>query len=164
MTTAGAANIAQNIGAAKYDRVPKILGLVGAITGVVCIVFTLFLVFFPSVLFSMFTTDPAVIDISGILVFPMALCFIGAAARAVGFSLINGSGNSKMNLIVAMFDGIVGRIGFSYILGFTLKMACRGFWIGDALAGYMPLVVAAVFYISGRWRRNDHIIKAEPKA
>ena len=161
MTTAGAANIAQNIGASKYERVPKILWLVFAITGAVCGLCTLFLVLFPTTLFSAFTTDPAVLSISGILVLPMALCFLGSIARAVGFSLINGSGNSKMNLIVAMFDGIVGRIGFSYVLGFVFALACKGFWIGDALAGYMPFVVGMVFYATGRWKRNDHIIKKE---
>jgi len=161
MTTAGAANIAQNIGAAKYERVPKILGLVGLITGVVCGICAILVIVMPTTVFSMFTTDAAVLDISGILVLPMVLNFLGSIARAVGFSLINGSGNSKLNLTVALFDGIIGRIGFSYILGFTLKMACQGFWLGDALAGYMPLVIAVIFYITGKWKRNDHLIKAD---
>ena len=160
-TTAGAANVAQNIGAAKYERVPKILGLVTLITGIICGVAAVLVVLFPTFLFSLFTDDVRVLSISGVLIAPIVLCFIGACARAVGFSLINGSGNSRLNLMIAIFDGIVARIGFSYILGFVMGLSCRGFWIGDGLAGYMPLVVAVVFFITGRWKRNDHIIKKD---
>ena len=64
-----------------------------------------------------------------------------------------------MNLIVALVDGIVARIGFSYILGFVLGLGCRGFWFGDAIAGYMPFVVGFAFFLTGRWKRNDHILR-----
>jgi len=56
-------------------------------------------------------------------------------------------------------QGIIGRIGFSYLLGFVLELGCVGFWFGDGIAGYMPFLVSAVFFISGRWKRNDSIIK-----
>ncbi len=160
-TTAGAANVAQNIGAAKYERVPKILGIVALITGGICAFAALLVVLFPTALFSLFTEDIRVLEISGVLVAPIVICFIGACARAVGFSLINGSGNSRMNLMIAIFDGIIARIGLSYLLGFVMELSCKGFWLGDGFAGYMPLIVAIVFFITGRWKRNDHIIKKD---
>ena len=159
LMTAGSANIAQNIGASKYERVPKILGLLALISGAFSALMIILLVSFPTQFFMLFTKDPNVIEISGMLIVPMIICFIGAVARTVGFSLINGSGNSKMNLMVALFDGIVARIGFSYILGFTLGLGCRGFWVGDGIAGYMPFAVGFVFFLTGRWKRNDHILK-----
>ena len=161
LTTAGGANIAQNIGAAKYHRVPKILFFVFLTTGVLCGICTLAVVLFPTQIFSMFTTDAQVISVSGVLVTPLALFFIGGIARSVGFSLINGSGNSKMNLLVALLDGIIFRIGLAYLFGFVMEMSVRGFWLGDALAGFMPFVIAAAFFASGRWKKNSHIIKAE---
>ena len=160
-TTAGAANVAQNIGAAKYERVPRILGIVALITGGICAFAALLVVLFPTALFSLFTEDVRVLEISGVLVAPIVICFIGACARAVGFSLINGSGNSRMNLMIAIFDGIIARIGLSYLLGFVMELSCKGFWLGDGFAGYMPLIVAIVFFITGRWKRNDHIIKKD---
>ena len=119
------------------------------------------MVLFPTALFSLFTEDVRVLEISGVLVAPIVICFIGACARAVGFSLINGSGNSRMNLMIAIFDGIIARIGLSYLLGFVMELSCKGFWLGDGFAGYMPLIVAIVFFITGRWKRNDHIIKKD---
>ena len=160
-TTAGAANVAQNIGAAKYERVPRILGIVALITGGICAFAALLVVLFPTALFSLFTEDVRVLEISGVLVAPIVICFIGACARAVGFSLINGSGNSRMNLMIAIFDGIIARIGLSYLLGFVMELSCKGFWLGDGFAGYMPLIVAIVFFITGHWKRNDHIIKKD---
>ena len=161
LTTAGGANIAQNIGAAKYHRVPKVLGIVFLTTGVLCGICTAAVLLFPTQIFSMFTTDPQVIDASGVLVTPLALFFVGGVARSVGFSLINGSGNSKMNLMVALFDGIVFRIGLAYLFGFVMEMSVRGFWLGDALAGFMPFIIAAIFFASGRWKKNSHIIRSE---
>lgn len=66
--------------------------------------------------------------------------------------IINGSGNSRLNLLVALLDGMLARVGLAYMLGFGLQMGCRGFWYGDALAGFMPFVIGTVFYLSGKWR------------
>ncbi|MBQ2042560.1 MAG: MATE family efflux transporter, partial [Firmicutes bacterium] len=96
---AGSANIGQSIGARKYERVPKILLLVSLIMIVVCGGLCVVILLFPTQVFSMFTTDDAILSISGVLIFPIIVNFLGTAARTFGFSLINGSGNSKLNLI-----------------------------------------------------------------
>jgi hypothetical protein len=31
-------------------------------------------------------------------------------------------------------------------------MGCKGFWYGDALAGFMPMVIGGLFYLSGKWK------------
>ena len=161
LTTAGGASVAQCIGAKKYDRVPKIMGVVFLLSGTICGLVSLVVYLFPNFVFELFTKDPAVIDISGVLVVPVVVCMMGGVGRAVGFSLVNGSGNSKLNLIVALFDGIVARIGLSYVLGFTLGMGVKGFWFGDGLAGYMPFAVGMVFFFTGRWKDNSHLIKGD---
>ena len=151
---AGSANIGQCLGARKYDRVPKILGIVSAIMICVCGVLSLIVIMFPTTVFSMFTTDDAVLSISDVLIFPIVINFIGTAARTFGFSLINGSGNSKLNLIIALLDGIVFRIGLSYLLGFTFGMSVKGFWLGDGFAGWVPMFVAFGFLASGKWKTD----------
>ena len=74
------------------------------------------------------------------------------ATRSIAFSLINGSGNTKLNYAVAVLDGIISRIGIAALLGFVVKMGCQGFWYGDALAGFIPIVIGMCYYIS--WRRK----------
>jgi Na+-driven multidrug efflux pump len=53
---------------------------------------------------------------------------------------------------VAIIDGMISRIGLAALFGFVLRWDCFGFWMGDALAGFMPLIIGSVFYLSGGWR------------
>ena len=47
---------------------------------------------------------------------------------------------------------MISRIGLAALLGFALRLDCFGFWMGDALAGFMPLLIGGAFYLSGRWK------------
>ena len=89
---------------------------------------------------------------------PVVLNFFGAATRSASFSLINGSGRPRLNLAVAIIDGVFARIGLAALLGFALKLDCFGFWMGDALAGFMPFLIGGVFYLSGRWKREKDVL------
>ena len=152
-TTAGSTMVGQNLGARKLDRIPRILRTIIFITGSISAVFGLAIVFFHREIFGVFTGDEAVLAASGILVGPMLLNFFGSATRSVAFALINGSGNSRLNLAVALIDGLISRMGFAALLGFALGMGCQGFWYGDALAGCVPIVIGMIFYISGKWKQ-----------
>ena len=74
-------------------------------------------------------------------------------------SLINGSGNFKLNLAVALLDGVFMRIGLSLLLGLTLAWGVYGFWYGNALASFTPFAIGGVYYLSGRWRTRKYIIR-----
>ena len=151
-TTAGSSMVGQNLGAQKYERVPKIMRTVGICGIAVAIVFSLALAFFSEPIFDMFTTDQAVLASAYLLIVPAILNFFGAATRAISFSLINGSGNTRLNFAVAIIDGMISRIGIAALLGFGFSMGCQGFWYGDALAGFMPLVIGMCYFLSGKWR------------
>ena len=152
-TTAGSSMVGQNLGARKYERVPVIMRTVlvcGMIISTLC---TLAMVFFSQQIFDLFTTDADVLANAYILVMPAILNFYGSATRSMSFSLINGSGNTKLNFAVAIIDGMISRVGIAALLGFAMGMGCQGFWYGDALAGFMPFVIGMVYYLSGRWRK-----------
>ena len=151
-TTAGSSMVGQNIGAAKYERVTKILLTVGAIGFFFAVSISYVILIYPVALCEMFTRDEAVLAQSTLIILPIVLNIFGASTRSLAFALINGSGNSKLNLLIAILDGMLSRIGLAYMLGFILHMGCRGFWLGDALAGFMPFIIGMVFYISGKWK------------
>ena len=152
-TTAGSSMVGQNLGAGKYDRIPRILGTIAAIVMGLFTVLSAVVLLIPSQLFGMFTSDAAVLTLADILIVPIILNFYGAATRSVSFALINGSGNTKMNLAVALIDGIVMRIGLAALLCFGFGMGSLGCWYGDAIAGFVPLLIGLVFYLSGRWKK-----------
>lgn len=153
-TTAGSAMVGQNLGAAKYERVPKIIRVVLTITMSITVILSLLVWAFPDAVCEMFTSDQAVLALSALIILPIILNFFGCALRAGAFSLINGSGNSKLNLLVALIDGMIGRIGLAALMGFGMHMGAQGFWLGDALAGFMPFVIGSIFFMTGKWRKS----------
>lgn len=153
-TTAGSTMVGQNLGAKEYERVPRILRTVGTCTILISTVFAVGIGMFQESVYALFTSDVSVLAAAHILLIPIILNFYGSATRSVAFSLINGSGNTKLNYAVAVLDGIISRIGIAALLGFVMKMECLGFWYGDALAGFIPIVIGMCYFISGRWKKR----------
>lgn len=155
-TTAGSTMVGQTLGAKKYERVPKIMKVVLYCSLLISTILAVVLFFFSEPIFKMFTNDKEVLAIASIVVIPAILNMYGSATRSMSFSLMNGSGNAKLNFAVAIIDGIISRIGISALLGFAVGLGCQGFWYGDALAGFMPMVIGLIFFFSGRWKKNKY--------
>ena len=153
ITTAGGAMVAQSLGAGKKQRVPKIIGHALWIVSIPAGIFALITWFRPEWLFGLFSSDPAVLAMA-VTYIPVAMIqYLGCALRPPGFALINGSGNSVLNLMVALLDGIFCRIGLSLLLGVVLAMGIKGFWYGNALSGLMPFVIGFGYLLSGKWKK-----------
>lgn len=153
-TTSGSSMAGQNLGAGKNRRVTQVLGFILLIGGSMALAATVLMIVAPGVVYGIFTADPDVLKRAGMLTVPLILNFYGAVMRSASFALINGSGHGKMNLAVAIIDGLIFRIGLAAFLGFFLKLNCWGFWMGDALSGFMPFVIGGAFYLSGRWKEK----------
>ena len=153
-TTAGSSMVGQNLGARKYDRVPQIMKVVLACGMVISLALSLVLLLFSGPIFRMFTPDEEVLAKASLVVIPAILNMLGSATRSMGFSLINGSGNTRLNFAIAIIDGMISRVGIAALLGFAVGMGCQGFWYGDALAGFMPMIISLVYFFSGRWRKK----------
>lgn len=154
LNTAGSTIVAQNIGAKKYGRVPQIIYTVGGITCSIALTLSLTTLIFPDFVFGLFTSKRAVIEV-GYTYLPVAvLIFFGSALRAMANALINGSGNTSINFVTAILDGLVLRIGLSLIFGLAMDMGALGFWLGDALAGLTPFAIGIVYYFTGKWKKG----------
>ena len=154
ISAAGGAMISQSLGAGKTERVPKVFGHALWIVAIPASVFALITALKPEWLFGLFTSGEAVLSLAVIYV-PFALIqYLGATVRPAGFALINGSGNSRLNLAVALMDGILCRIGLSVLLGIVVGMEVKGFWLGNALSGTIPFFVGFIYLLSGRWKRQ----------
>ena len=153
ISSAGGAMVAQALGAGKTKRVPQVVFHALWIVAIPASVFAVITAFHPEWLFGLFSQDPAVLEMA-ISYIPVAMVqYLGATLRPASFALINGSGNSRMNLLVALLDGIACRIGLSLLLGVTLGMGIKGFWYGNALSGLVPFLIGSVYLISGKWKK-----------
>ena len=157
ISSAGGAMVSQALGAGKTERVPKVVGHAMWIVAIPAAVFAVITLFRPEWLFGLFSQDPAVLAMA-ISYIPIAMIqYLGCVLRPPNFALINGSGNSKLNLAVALLDGIFTRIGLSLLLGVTFGMGIRGFWYGNALSGLVPFLIGTVYLFSGKWKSRGII-------
>ena len=151
-TTAGSTMAGQNLAAGEHKRVNQVLAVILTLGLALAALATLGMALFPAAVYELFTPDPDVLGAASVLTLPIILNFYGSATRSASFSLINGSGRPKLNLAIAIIDGVISRIGLAALLGFALGLDCFGFWMGDSLAGFMPLVIGGSFYLSGKWK------------
>ncbi len=163
MNVAGSTLVGQNLAAGKFKRVQKVMLTITIITSAVSILLSIAICLFPEAIFSVFTAEGdtdvlALVD--GYL--PIAvLMFMGSAFRSMMNSLLNGSGNHRVNFATAILDGIIMRIGLAVLFGLVLDMKHYGFWLGDALAGFTPFFIGLVFYFSGAWKKGAKVKAVE---
>ena len=154
ISSAGGAMIAQALGAGKVKRVPKVVFNALWIVAIPASIFALITYFKPQWLFGLFSSDPAVLTMA-ISYIPVAMIqYLGATLRPANFALINGSGNSRLNLMVALLDGILCRIGMALLLGVAAGMGIMGFWLGNAMAGLVPFLIGGIYLLSGAWKKR----------
>ena len=157
-STAGGAMNGQSIGAAKYERVPKVIGTTFMINATVAVVASIAVFFFPDAVFGIFTEDAEVLKVCHEFIPVSLMMFASMALRSCMMTLINGSGNSKLNLAVALLDGVLARIGFSALFGLILDYGYMGLWVGGELASFVPFLIGGTYFLSGRWKRKSKLI------
>ena len=115
----------------------------------------------PRQIFCLFNRDTEVLEYA-VLYGPVGvLCYMSNGLRATANALINGIGFAALSLASGLLDGVVARIGFSLLLGVICGMGLLGFWIGSALAGYVPVVIGLIYFLSGRWKTHRLITHQE---
>lgn len=154
LSTAGSSMVGQNIGAGKYHRVPKIIGVSLVVDLAFAALLSFLTICFPRTIFGLFNDDPQVLDMAMTYIPVAVLLYVGFAMRSPFFALINGSGNAKLNLIVGLLDGVICRVGLAMLMGIALEMGIMGFWLGNAFAGYMPFLIGGVYFLTGKWKKR----------
>lgn len=154
LSTAGSSMVGQNIGAGKYHRVPKIIGVSMVVDLAFAVLLSFLTICFPRTIFGLFNDDPQVLDMAMTYIPVAVLLYVGFAMRSPFFALINGSGNAKLNLIVGLLDGVICRVGLAMLMGIAMGMGIMGFWLGNAFAGYMPFLIGGVYFLTGKWKKR----------
>lgn len=160
MNAAGTSIVGQNFAAGKLKRVSQTLAGVLGISMAFCLLLAAAILLFPEQIFSLFDTDPRVLELSHVYAIYGAVSFLGFGTRAPSFSLLNGIGFASMNFICSIMDGIVARIGFSLLFGVALSMGIEGYWLGMAIAGNVIGVIVLFYYLSGKWKTRKLLIES----
>lgn len=151
--------VGQNVGAKQYDRVKTIVRSAAIVTLTAAAILAACSLLFPNAIFGLFTEDEAVLAYARVFMRIAALIYILGAIMCPFEAVISGTGNSMLGFLGGMLDGVVFRLGFSFLFAFVLDMGVVGFMLGDALARLGPILVSGTYYFSGAWRRRKRLVK-----
>lgn len=158
MNGGAGAMVGQNLGARKIDRVKKIVFTTMTLAAIFSSGAALIAIFLPKVAFSLFTNDQAVIDF-GVTYLRINLIVFAIAPFQGSFgSVITGSGHTKLNFISGLLDGVILRLGISFLFAYTLNMGVVGFFYGNALARLGPTIVSSTYFFSGKWKTRKLLV------
>ena len=156
---ASATMVGQNMGAGKQERMRRVV-TVGAIICAVTAVFvmTVFLVF-PRQIYSAFTSDADVLDLCPKFMLALA-CSIPATSMMGPYqSFIEGIGNARLTLIIALLDGFVSRIAISLILAYGFHLGLMGWFFGYGMAAYVNTAISMTYYYGGFWKKRTSLVE-----
>ena len=152
MSTANSSMVGQNMAAGRPDRVKKSVGACFRVNVSVYGVFIVLCLLFPKEIFTLFTTDQAVLDLAPMYLRVTVVGFAASAFNASFNSVINGIGNTTLSMIIGLLDSVVARISLSLLFGQVLGWGLQGFFLGTSLAVWVTAIPACVYFLSGRWQ------------
>ena len=158
ISTASASMFGQNLGAGKYDRVRKTFWYSNLICVVFFVVVALICLMIPEPIFRLFTADADVIAQASHFMGIHMVMFSGFALMTAGIALINGIGNGSLSLITALLDGVIVRIGLCILMAGPLGFGVWGYFWGNALAGFVSVIIGDYYYFSGLWKKRKLMI------
>ncbi|MCQ2530171.1 MAG: MATE family efflux transporter [Lachnospiraceae bacterium] len=159
VNTAGSSMVGQNVGAEEYKRVPKILGVVLTIAGIGTLALLAVVLLFPTQVYMLFTKDTSILPVAMEYMPVLILNFITVIFRAPANAFVNGTANYRVNFALAIMDAFVARVGLGLLLGSVFHLEYMGYWLGDALSGFMPMIVGVVYFLGGKWKTRKYVIK-----
>ena len=152
MQSAVATFTGQNIAARRTERVRQSMGVSTACNIGFWLLSVLLCVFLPRQVFGLFTHDPAVLDMAPGYMLVQIVMYLGFALMSAPLGFINGVGFVTLNLLIALMDGVVARIGLSLLLSSVLDIGPYAYWWSSALAGFVSVIWGWLYFFSGRWK------------
>ena len=146
--------ISQNIAARKEERAQRVVHCAWVFSGTLTVIFMVLYVVFGKQLFMVFSDDPAVHEMSGVFIRAILWMFPALAVMRGTSAFIQGIGNAKLSMLLAMLDGVVLRIGLSWLCGVVLGWGFYGFVLGFGAAAYGCAIPGLIYFLSGVWKKR----------
>ncbi|MBE6698394.1 MAG: MATE family efflux transporter [Ruminococcaceae bacterium] len=146
--------ISQNIGAGQQGRAKKIVYWAWIYSAALTVFFLVLYVCFGKQLFMVFSDDPAVHEMSTTFISAILWMFPAFAVMRGSGAFIQGLGHAKLSMVLAILDGVVLRIGLSWLFGIALNMGFFGFVLGYGLAPYGYAIPSLIYFLSGIWKKR----------
>ena len=146
--------ISQNIGAGEQKRAVKVVYHAWVFSITMTVIFMTLYIFFGKEMFMLFSEDPLVHEQSHVFIRAILWMFPAFAVMRGSGAFIQGIGNAKLCMVLAILDGVVLRIGLSWLFGIALGWGFYGFVLGYGLAPYGYAVPSLLYFLSGKWKKR----------
>ena len=146
--------ISQNIGAGNQKRAKQVVYRAWVISAVFTLVCMALYIGLGKQLFMLFSDDPLVHGMSKTFIKAILWMFPAFALMRGTGAFIQGIGNAKLGMVLAILDGVALRIGLSWLFGIMLDFCFFGFVLGYALAPYGYAIPSLIYFLSGVWKRK----------
>ncbi|MFO7938176.1 MAG: MATE family efflux transporter [Bacteroidales bacterium] len=145
--------VGQNIGAHKPDRVRRGLLATLKMSALVAALVSLGVILFSKEIMSVFTKDQAVIQVGiGYLKIVGAFYLVFSLMFSIT-GLLRGAGATVVPMFTTLLSLWVVRIPLAWYL--SGKIGITGIWWAIPLGWFVGLVLAFLYYFSGRWKNKS---------
>ena len=152
--------ISQNIAAGEQKRAKRTVYWAWIYSAILTVFFMILYVCFGKQLFMMFSDDPLVHEQCSIFISAILWMFPAFAIVRGSGGFVQGIGNAKLSMLLALLDGVVLRIGLSYLFGIYLGWGFYGFVLGYGLAPYGFAIPSMIYFFSPVWQKQKTLADA----
>lgn len=146
--------ISQNIAAGETQRAKQIVYSAWKFSAAFTVFFIILYLLLGKQLFMVFSDDVLVHDMSGTFIKAIIWMFPALAIMRGSGAFIQGIGNAGFSMVLALLDGVVLRIGLSWLFGIVLDWGFFGFVLGYGLAAYGFAIPSLIYFVSGIWQKR----------
>ena len=149
--------ISQNIGAKNKKRAVKTVYCTLLYSGIFTVFVIVIYLIFGKELFMMFSGDTLVHNMSSVFISAILWMFPALAIMRGTNAFIQGIGYAKLGMVLSLLDGVVLRIGLSWLFGIAFKWGFYGFVLGYGLAAYGCAIPGLIYFLSGGWKKRKSL-------
>ena len=146
--------ISQNLGARNNERAKSVVHWAWIFSVALTVFFMLLYVTLGRQLFMIFDDNPEVLSMSGDFISAILWMFPAFAIMRGSGAFVQGIGNAKLSMVLSILDGVVLRIGLSWLFGIALGYGFYGFVLGYALAPFGYAIPSTIYFLRGRWQKK----------
>ena len=146
--------ISQNLGAKNHERAKSVVHFAWIFSVALTLFFMVLYVTLGRQLFMIFDDNPEVLAMSGDFISAILWMFPAFAIMRGSGAFVQGIGNAKLSMVLSVLDGVVLRIGLSWLFGIALGFGFYGFVLGYALAPFGYAIPSTIYFLRGRGQKK----------
>ena len=145
--------VGQNLGKKRPDLADMYGKVCSRIAAVICSTIFLFFVLRGRWIFSLFSDEPAIVQVSEAIMIIISITTMGQAIQLVYMGSLRGAGDTRYTAVVSMLCLMILRPGLAWILAYPAQMGLIGAWLGFLADQYLRLLLTYLRFKGGKWMK-----------